>query len=178
MNQKLLGSALRAAAEALEANERLDKPARVLERIAGRVTRDPRRRDFLLGQWLGHSFHPMVTDFPLGAWMCVSLLDLAGGEQARPAARKLLVFGVAMAIPTAAAGLAEWSRTEGGPRRVGVVHASVNSTALSLYSLSLVARLRGRHTLGVVLGIGGGVAATIGGYFGGHLSLARGVGVE
>src|SRR5947208_13414497 len=34
----------------------------------------------LQGEWLGHPLHPALTDFPLGCWMCASLLDLVGGR--------------------------------------------------------------------------------------------------
>ncbi|MDQ4071210.1 MAG: (2Fe-2S)-binding protein, partial [Actinomycetota bacterium] len=112
----------------------------------------------------------------LGAWMSASLLDLVGGRQARPASRRLIGFGLLVAAPTAAAGLAEWQATSGGARRMGVVHAGVNGTAAFLYASSWLARRRGRHARGVVLGIAGGVVATLGGYFGGHLSLVREIG--
>jgi hypothetical protein len=59
---------------------------------------------------------------------------------------------------------------------VGVVHASVNGTATALYALSWLARRRERHPTGVVLGIAGGLVATLGGYVGGHLSLVRKIG--
>src|ERR1700710_2850657 len=36
-------------------------------------------RDVLGGRWLGHAFHPLLTDFPLGAWMAASLLDVLPG---------------------------------------------------------------------------------------------------
>ncbi|MDQ3897098.1 MAG: hypothetical protein M3326_07605, partial [Actinomycetota bacterium] len=61
-------------------------------------------------------------------------------------------------------------------RRVGVVHAGVNGTATALYASSWLARRRGRHAAGVALGVAGGVVATLGGYFGGHLSLVREIG--
>lgn len=118
----------------------------------------------------------MLTDFPLGSWMSASLLDLIGGRGARPASQRLIGFGLLVTVPTVATGLAEWQATSGGARRVGVVHVGVNSTATVLYASSWLARRRGRHWTGVALGIAGGVAATLGGYFGGHLSLVRKVG--
>jgi uncharacterized membrane protein len=118
----------------------------------------------------------MLTDFPLGSWMSASLLDLVGGRSARPASRRLIGFGLLMAAPTVATGLAEWQATSGPARRVGVVHAAVNTTALALYTSSWLARRGDRHGKGVLLGIAGGVTATVGGYLGGHLSLVRKVG--
>ena len=61
------------------------------------------------------------------------------------AADLLVAAGVAAAVPTAAAGLNDWSDTAGPQTRVGLVHAALNTTALSLYLASLVARARGRR---------------------------------
>ncbi|MEX5638006.1 hypothetical protein [Parafrankia sp. FMc2] len=48
--------------------------------------------------------------------------------------------------------------------------------AFALYGASLVVRRRQHHTLAVGFGLAGGVTATVGGYLGGHLTLARKVG--
>jgi uncharacterized membrane protein len=170
--------ALVRAAHALEQARQLDTAAAVLQPIADAVTRPPKLDAALRGTWLGHAAHPMLTDFPLGAWISTTLLDLFGGRRSRPAATGLLTFGVATALPTAATGLAEWRATDGAARRVGVVHAAVNTTALTLYSASLVTRLRGRHRPAVALAVAGGLTATAGGWFGGHLSLVRKIGTS
>jgi uncharacterized membrane protein len=161
---------------ALESARFLDLAARGLQPLADAVTRPPKADALLRGSWLGHALHPLLTDFPLGAWTSTTLLDLFGGRRSRPASTGLLAFGVAAAVPTAAAGLAEWRATEGAARRVGVVHAAVNSTALALYTASLVTRLRGRHGKATGLAVAGGLVATTGGYLGGHLSLVRNIG--
>lgn len=154
----------------------LDTPARGLESLAQALLGSPTADAALRGTWLGHAVHPLLTDFPLGAWSSATLLDLFGGRRARPAATGLVAFGVAAAVPTAAAGLAEWRATAGPARRVGVGHAAVNTTALGLYGASLVARLHGHHHRAVLLALAGGVTATAGGYLGGHLSLVRKIG--
>ena len=41
----------------------------------------------------------------------------------------LVGLGVLSAVPAAAAGLSDWSDTDGGSRRVGLVHAAANATA-------------------------------------------------
>jgi uncharacterized membrane protein len=161
---------------ALEGDDRLDGPAERLANVAHALLRSSAVQDGLRGRSFGHALHPMLTDFPLGAWMSASLLDIVGGRSARGPSRRLIGFGLLASTPTAATGLAEWQATRGAARRVGVVHAGVNSTATVLYGLSWLARRRGRHAVGVVLGIGGGVVATAGGYLGGHLSLVRKVG--
>lgn len=133
-----------------------------------------RTRDLLAGEWLGHSLHPLLTDFPLGFWASASLLDLLGPRRHADSARRLVGFGLLASLPTATAGLSDWSRLETTDRRVGLVHAQLNTLALLLYGASYIARRR-RRGRGVVLGVLGGLAATAGGYLGGHLSLTRAV---
>jgi uncharacterized membrane protein len=164
------------AVRQLEEQPALDRPVAALTAIADRLLASPRTDAALRGAWLGHALHPLLTDFPLGAWTSTSLLDLFGGRRSRPAATGLLAFGVVTALPTAAAGLAEWRGTAGGARRIGLVHAAVNTTALLLYTSSLAARLRGRQGRACLLSVSGGIVATAGGYLGGHLSLVRKVG--
>lgn len=160
----------------IEGSASLDGPVGALARLSDTVLRSPRAQAALRGEGLGHALHPVLTDFPLGSWLSATLLDLFGGRRARPAATGLVGFGLAMALPTAAAGLAEWHAAGEAPRRVGAVHAAVNGTATALYAASLLARLRGRHRRGVALAVAGGSAAWVGGYLGGHLSLVRKVG--
>jgi uncharacterized membrane protein len=165
-----------AAMRRLEGDPRLDGLVRRLAPLADATVRSRRVADGLRGVWLGHALHPLLTDFPLGFWMSASLLDLVGGRQAEGPAQRLVAAGLVAAMPTWAAGLAEWRATEGGSRRVGSVHAAVNTTAVALYGCSYAARRRGRHGAAVALGVTGGIVATVGGYFGGHLSLVRKVG--
>ena len=161
----------------IEAAERIDRFGRPLQRAADALTRSPGRDAALRGAWLGHALHPLLTDFPLGSWMSASFLDLFAGPDARGAARRLVGFGLLVAAPTAATGLAEWRASSGtAVKRAGVVHAAVNTTATVLYGFSWVARHRGADRLAVRLGVGGGVVATLGGYIGGHLSLVRKIG--
>lgn len=160
----------------LESDRRIDLAASRLVGVANGVVRSPRTADWLRGTWFGHALHPVLTDFPLGAWMSASFLDLFGGDGSREAAQRLIGFGLLATVPTAAAGLAEYQATVGGARRVGAVHASANTVAAALYGASWLARRRGAHTIAVRLGVGGGVVATLSGYLGGHLSLVRKVG--
>jgi uncharacterized membrane protein len=160
----------------IQGADALDRPAEILRRLTDAALSSHRVQSVLRGEPIGHALHPLLTDFPLGAWTSTSLLDLFGGRRARPAATGLLSFGVVTALPTVLSGLAEWRKTTGPARRVGVAHAAVNSAAFGLYLWSLLTRLRGRHPQAVALGVAGGFVATVGGYLGGHLSLVLKVG--
>lgn len=166
-------SRLYRAAAALEQYRRLDCPAERLERLAGSVLKNESLRAAIGGRWLGHALHPLLTDWPLGLWMSASLLDVLGGPSARTPARRLIAFGLAAALPTSLAGLSDWLSASQAQRRVGTVHAATNASAVALYSFSLAARYRGRYARGVALALAGGLATSIGGYLGGHLSCAR-----
>ncbi len=177
-SQRALGEKLRSWAERLEIRGELDSGVERLEKLAGLLRERPDLKRFLQGDWLGHSLHPLMTDFPLGAWMSASLLDLFGGAETRKASEGLIAFGVALSIPTALAGMSDWTDTNQRTKRVGVVHASMNAGITLLYVLSFGARRRGHHQLGVVLGLTGGTISFVSGYLGGHLSLVRGAGVD
>lgn len=171
-----LGARLRCWAEGFEHDNSLDGHVRRLQGVAGLLVGSRRRLGFLQGRWLGHSFHPLLTDFPLGAWASASFLDLFGKENTRPASKMLVAFGLAAAVPTALAGMADWSEADRESKRVGVVHAGMNSAVAGFYASSLVARRKQHHRLGVALGVCGGLIAWVSGYLGGHLSLVRDAG--
>jgi len=143
------------------------------EAIYGPVI-DWARRTPLHSGTLGHSVHPMLTDVTLGCWLSAAILDIAGGPASRPAATVLTAAGLAAAVPTAFAGAADWSETEGEEHRIGAVHALGTDAATFLFLGSLIARLRGRHAAGVRLGLAGNAVAAAAGFLGGHLALNRG----
>jgi len=123
----------------------------------------------------------MAVAVPIGALTSVSVLDaiaaLAGDRgDGRTARRTLLGLGLLSALPAAAAGVADWSDTSDAERRVGAVHAASNAIALSLYAASWLAR--GRSGRGRLLAAAGLGAMALGGWLGGHLAYALGVGVD
>ncbi|MBV9820916.1 MAG: DUF2231 domain-containing protein, partial [Actinobacteria bacterium] len=135
-------------------------------------------RNALSGTAAGHPLHPVLVVVPLGSWLGASYLDLTGGEQGRAAATKLVGLGVAAAIPAALTGTNDWVDTALAERRVGFVHAVGNELALGLYAGSWFARRRQRYGLGAALAAVGAVTLGVTGWLGGHLSYARGVGVD
>jgi uncharacterized membrane protein len=159
----------------LEGNESLDAASSALAGLLPEWVVTGQGRDLLSGRWLGHALHPLLTDFPLGCWTGASLLDLLGPRRHADAARKLVGLGILASLPTAAAGLSDWSRLGTRDRRVGVAHAQANSVGLVLYGASYLARRRGHRWRGILLSVLGGLAATAGGYLGGHLTTTRSV---
>jgi nitrite reductase/ring-hydroxylating ferredoxin subunit/uncharacterized membrane protein len=153
----------------------LDRIAEPVSSAAGRV-RDPRWLvDLLSGTPIGHPVHPLLVTVPIGSWTSAMVLDCFRQPEA---ARTLIGFGAVGALPAALSGLNDWRDTTGAERRVGIVHATLNSTALTLYVASWLARRRGRHGLGVALSIPPTMLVATAGWLGGHLSYARGVGVD
>src|SRR3954468_17399492 len=167
-----------AAAEKIGRTESLDRLAGPTTAAIKRVIRRGVVKDVLSGTWLGHPLHPLLTDIPIGSFTSATALDLIGGTRAQSGADVLVAGGLLSSLPTAAAGAADWSETYGQDQRVGAVHAFANVAGLVCYSISLSARRRGRRRAGTAWGLVGMSVMSVGGYLGGYLSYARGVGVN
>jgi uncharacterized membrane protein len=162
--------------DALEQAEGLDRAVERLEPLAAKLAAGS-TGEALQGKWLGHAFHPLLTDFPLGCWAASGLLDLVGGKRSRHASQRLVGLGLAFVPLTAATGMSDWSVVDDRRvKRVGAVHAIGNTLVAALYYRSWRMRRRGRHLTGVVYGMAGGLVAWGTGYLGGHMSFARGAG--
>ena len=133
-------------------------------------------KNLLHGTWLGHPVHPVLVHVPVGAWVSAGLLDLV--PPFRPAATALIGTGVAAAVPASLSGAADWSEQDAGVRRLGALHAVLNTAALGLYVGSLAARKRGRGALGLALSYAGLGVATGSAAIGGHMSYAQSSGVS
>lgn len=135
-------------------------------------------KNALSGVWLGHRLHPMLTDAVIGTWASAGLLDLLGDDGDTEAARRLVGAGVAASLPTALAGLSDYSDLYDHGRRVAFVHALAADVAAVLQIASLISRRAGNVRRGRLLSVAalGTVAAA--GYLGGHLSQVLGVGVD
>ena len=103
----------RGVGERLEATSALDRLVRPLEQAATALLPKGRVKDALHGVWLGHPLHPLLTDLPIGFWTSAFVLDLVGRRRTRSAADTLIALGVVTAVPTAAAGMADWSSSTG-----------------------------------------------------------------
>ena len=152
--------------------EPLDPAAEAVQDAVKAVPRPV--RDLLDGVWLGNPLHPALTDVPLGAWTAAAALDVAGSE----AADDVLAIGVLAAVPTALTGLNDWSHLKGEPRQLGVVHAVLNTMALTLNIGSLALRRNGHRGLARVLSGVGYLGVAFSAHLGGRLSFGYGVRVN
>jgi nitrite reductase/ring-hydroxylating ferredoxin subunit len=165
--------------EALEAAGGLDGPGKAVGKAVRGALSPGAVKDALSGTWLGHALHPLLTDVVIGSFVSASLLDVLGGDADGSAAERLIGVGIAAYGPTALTGVNDWADTEvtdDRVRRIGLVHAGSNLTALGLYTASLAARRRGARGRGKLLGLSGAAVLAAGGYLGAHMSFVQGVG--
>ena len=176
MAQIETATALDAPAYALETA--LARPAQIIGKPAEKIGA------VLHGTYLGHPVHPLVVGIPIGTWTLalgldvLAMLGLVRRKGAEQAAQTALTAGALGAVAAAATGLADWQYTAGRDRRVGLVHAVVNTTALTLNVASIALRRSGRRTEGRLASIAAYGCMSIGGYLGGHLVYRRRIGVD
>jgi nitrite reductase/ring-hydroxylating ferredoxin subunit len=166
--------------DAVESAAVLDEPGKAIGKQVRSLVKQP-LKDVLAGTWLGHALHPLMTDVVISAFLSTTLLDLVGGDEDGRAGERLLMVGIAAYAPTALAGVNDWADTEPASdavRRTGLVHAASNAVALGFYSLSLAARRNGARGRARAWSVGGATALMAGGFLGGHLSFAQGVGAD
>ena len=159
----------------------LDVPGRAIARQVRKLLPAGAVKDLLSGTFMGHPLHPLLTDVPIGTWTSATMLDVAGGRDSERAAEILIAIGIAAAAPTVVTGWSDWADSEPADdaiRRIGIVHAVSNISALALYAASLAARRNGNRQAGVLLGLAGAGALGAGGWLGGDLAYARGIGVD
>jgi nitrite reductase/ring-hydroxylating ferredoxin subunit/uncharacterized membrane protein len=137
-------------------------------------------KDFLNGVWFEHPLHPAMTDIPIGAWTCATLLDVAGAgdDRLERAADTLIGVGCLGAVGAALTGLADWQDTYGKERRTGLAHATLNTAALALFATSWSLRKSGARGLGVFASVSGYGLALAASYLGGDLVFRMGTQVN
>jgi nitrite reductase/ring-hydroxylating ferredoxin subunit len=181
MTPRVLPPGNRAPVRILAGLEALDAPAKKIGKAVRSVVKPGPVKDALSGSWLGHALHPLLTDVTIGSFTSALALDWLGGRQSEPAAQRLIGLGLLSAVPTVSSGYSDWADTEvanDSVRRIGIVHATANATAASLFLASWLARRRGDHGRGKALALAAGGVLGGAGYLGGHLTLAEGVGVD
>jgi nitrite reductase/ring-hydroxylating ferredoxin subunit/uncharacterized membrane protein len=149
--------------------------------LEGKDARHRPIKDLLHGSFMGHPLHPLVTDIPIGAWTVAAVcdaLDLAGVHRFRDAADVAIVIGALGAAGAAVTGLADWSDTKDEPQRLGMLHALLNTAALTSYLTSAIARRAGARGFGIAAAFAGYGLVSVAGYLGGELSFGMQLGVK
>jgi nitrite reductase/ring-hydroxylating ferredoxin subunit/uncharacterized membrane protein len=138
--------------------------------------------NFLNGTWLGHPFHPVMTDIPIGAWTAAVTLDtLESSTRDRRFAKgadAAVAVGVAGAVGAAVSGLTDWQHLRGESRRTGILHALLNTIGLGLFLGSLGARASRNRSLGRGLALTGYGIMGISAFLGGDLVYRQRIGVK
>ena len=99
----------------------------------------PAVRDLLIGRWLGHPLHAVLTDAPIGILFLVIVFDILAMPEA--AAWALAVGMLAAAV----AGYADYADTDGKARERATLHSTLMLVALAGYIVSLLARVDWKH---------------------------------
>ncbi|MGI4797880.1 MAG: DUF2231 domain-containing protein [Janthinobacterium lividum] len=173
----------------IESAVSLDGPGYLIGKAKARTTQVVGRPakslgNLLHGRLYGHPVHPMAVAIPIGTWTMAVVLDVLSitgivpDRDAKRAADLSLKVGAAGAVLALATGLADWQHLNGRDRRVGLVHGTVNSTALGLNLVSIVLRARGRQAAGRWASSIAWAWMGVGGYLGGHLVYRRRAAVD
>lgn len=129
-------------------------------------------RDLLNGAWVGHPLHALLTDAPIGALTMTLIFEVLDQHVAADAS---LVFGVLAMLGAMAAGLADFSETDGRRRTRVTIHASLMVVALVLFLISLGLRASGPgRTVPFILAIVGYLIVAFGAHTGGLVVYAMG----
>lgn len=98
----------------------------------------PGLRDLLIGRWLGHPLHAVLTDVPIGVLFLSLVFDVL---HLPDAAAWALGFGILAMLGAALAGFADYADTDGKARDRATLHSLLMVVALLAYIVSLVLRL-------------------------------------
>jgi uncharacterized membrane protein len=135
----------------------------------------------------GHPLHPPLTDATIGMFVLASGLAVVGAvggitEAAGKACWLAMIAGLAVAVPTAATGFADWVRLEWGSARwrTATLHLTAMVCAVLLYAVAAWLQHSGYRDGDVTAGgltfsLAGLVALTAGGWLGGAIVFVHGV---
>jgi nitrite reductase/ring-hydroxylating ferredoxin subunit/uncharacterized membrane protein len=132
-------------------------------------------RDVLNGRWLGHPLHAVLTDAPIGILFLVILFDLAGYPLGNDT-KAILLVGILTMLAAAAAGLADYSDTDGKARERATLHGTLMGVALVLYVISFVLR-QGQEPpwpAAIAFSLAGFLVLAAGAYVGGDVAYVLG----
>lgn len=138
--------------------------------------------DVLHGKQIGHPLHPILTDMTIGSWTLGMFFDVLGfltrSPSSRKAADRLITLGTITAVPTALAGITDFSGIKQDSAGHGATHGIINTIALFFFWRSMKNRSRNHHFTGFLYSTLGLGLMTIAAWLGGDLVYNRRVGVS
>jgi nitrite reductase/ring-hydroxylating ferredoxin subunit/uncharacterized membrane protein len=138
--------------------------------------------DLFHGTWLGHPLHAVLTDLTIGAWVLGTLFDFLGlftrSKTTQRAADRMISMGNASAVPTALAGITDFSTIPHRATATGATHGLLNTVGLALNLLSARERKSGRQGSGVFLSTITSSLLLVTAWLGGELSYRYRIGVD
>jgi nitrite reductase/ring-hydroxylating ferredoxin subunit/uncharacterized membrane protein len=138
--------------------------------------------DVLHGKQIGHPLHPILTDITIGSWTLGVFFDVLGfltrSPSSRKAADRLITLGTLSAVPTALAGITDFSAIKRDSAGHGALHGLINTVTLFFFWRSLRNRVHGNHFSGFLYSLLGFTMMNLGAWLGGELVYERRVGVS
>src|SRR5438094_5028816 len=134
----------------------------------------PGIRDLLVGRWLGHPLHAVLTDAPIGILFLVIVFDVIDDPGA---AAISLAVGILAMLAAALTGFADYADTDGKARERATLHSSLMLLALVGYLVSLAFRLGSgpvASAAGVWLSVLSFLVLSAGAYVGGDVAYVLG----
>ena len=135
----------------------------------------PGLRDLLIGRWLGHPLHAVLTDAPIGILFLVIVFDFFAMSEA---AAWALAVGILTMLAAALAGFADYADTDGRARERATLHSALMLLALVGYSISLWMRFpidrSGVPIGGVAVSVASFLILAAGAYVGGDVVYVLG----
>lgn len=135
----------------------------------------------------GHPLHPPLTDATIGMFVLATALAVVGAAGAiEDAAGKgcwlALIGGLAVAVPTAATGFADWLWLDWGspPWRTATLHLTAMACAVVLFALAAWLQYDGYthgdvELGGLIFSLAGFCALSAGGWLGGAIVFVHGI---
>jgi nitrite reductase/ring-hydroxylating ferredoxin subunit/uncharacterized membrane protein len=138
--------------------------------------------DVLHGKQIGHPLHPVLTDITIGSWTLGVFFDVVGfltrSRSSRKAADRLITLGTLFAVPTALAGITDFSSIKQDAAGHGALHGIINSLGLFCFWRSTRNRARNQHLSGFFYSSLGLSLMTLAAWLGGDLVYNHRVGVS
>lgn len=138
--------------------------------------------DTLHGKQVGHPLHPILTDLTIAGWTLGTVFDFfalfTGSRQARNTADVMTIMGTISAVPTALAGITDYSTADETARPQVAAHGLINSIALFCFFRSSVARMQRQYFTAFAFSLAGMSIATMSAWLGGDLVYRHKVGVD